>query len=64
MKYVIALIMLISIAVNGLNSYRFFQASSYDLSSLLVVTTYLSIVLGIYALTVLKQKPAAIAESK
>jgi hypothetical protein len=64
MKYVIALIMLISIAVNGLNSYRFFQVSSYDLSSLLVVTAYLSIVLGIYALTAGKKKPAVIAKSK
>lgn len=62
MKYLIALIMLISIVVNGLTSYRFFKVSSYDLSSLLVIVSYLSIVLGIYALTMHRQKAAVIMD--
>ncbi len=57
MKLLITLIMLISMVVSGITGYHLFKASSYDLSNLLVIASYLSIVLGIYALTTHKQKP-------
>ena len=58
MKVLITLILLISIVVNGLTSYHLFRASSYDLSSLLIIASYLSIVLGIYVVTMRKPKTA------
>jgi len=58
MKILITLIMLVSIVVNGLTSYHLFRASSYDLSSLLIIASYLSIVLAIYVVTMRKQKTA------
>ncbi|MBS1601658.1 MAG: hypothetical protein JST42_03240 [Bacteroidetes bacterium] len=54
MKILIILLMLTSIVVNGMTSYHLFKASSYDLSSLLIIASYLSIVLGIYVVTVRK----------
>lgn len=57
MKYLITLVLLISIVVSGMTSYHLFRASSYDLSSLLIIASYLSIVLGIYVVTMRKQKP-------
>lgn len=57
MKILIALVMMISIVVNGLTSYHLFKASSYDLSSLLIIAAYLSIVLGIFVVTMHKSKP-------
>jgi hypothetical protein len=42
--------------INGLTGYRFFRAETYDLSSLLVIASYLSIVFSIYVLTMGKQK--------
>jgi hypothetical protein len=57
-KILITLIMLISVIVGGMTSYDFFKASSYDLSSLLIMSSYFSIVLGIYVITMRKQKPA------
>ncbi|HEY6902528.1 MAG TPA: hypothetical protein VI233_17845 [Puia sp.] len=59
MKLILILIALISVVVNGLNSYHLFRVSSYDLSSLLIIASYLSIVMGIYVLTTKKAKPAA-----
>ena len=60
MKLLIVLIALISIVVNGMTSYHMFKASNYDLSSLLIIASYLSIVLGIYVVTTHKQKPTLI----
>lgn len=57
MKLLITLVMLISMLVSGMTSYHLFRASSYDLSSLLIIASYLSIVLGIYVVTMRKQKP-------
>jgi len=42
--------------VSGLTSLHFFKETDYDLSSLLVITTYLSIVFGIYVVTMGKRK--------
>ena len=56
MKYLITLLMLTSIVVNGVTSYHLFRASSYDLSSILIIASYLSIVLGIYVVTMRKPK--------
>ena len=58
MKYLITLLMMISIVVNGMTSYHLFRTSSYDLSGLLIIASYLSIVLGIYVVTMRKPKSA------
>ena len=60
MKVLIVLIALISIVVNGMTSYHMFRVSNYDVSSLLIIASYLSIVLGIYVVTTHKQKPTLI----
>ena len=57
-KLLIILLMLTSIVVNGMTSYHLFRASSYDLSSLLIIASYLSVVLGIYVVTMRKSKTA------
>lgn len=51
MKYVIAVLFLIAVVVNGLTGYRLFRSSEYDLSSLLIISSYASIVGSIYFLT-------------
>jgi L-asparagine transporter-like permease len=56
MKYVITLVLLIAVVLNGLTGYHFFQHSHYDLSSLMIVASYLSIVMSIYVLTVGRRK--------
>jgi hypothetical protein len=38
--------------ISGFTSLYFFQASDYDLSHVLVIATFLSLVFGIYELTV------------
>lgn len=52
--------MLISIVVNGLTSYHLFKVADYDLSSLLIVASYLSMVLGIFVITARKSKSSFI----
>jgi hypothetical protein len=56
MKYLIAAILLISVVANGLTGYRLFRASAYDLSHLLILTSYACIVGAIYFLTVYRQR--------
>ena len=57
-KYVITLFLLIGVVLNGLTGYQFFRNSNYDMSSLLVIASYLSIVMSIYMLTVAKRNSA------
>lgn len=57
MRYLITLLLLIAVVVNGLTGYRFFRTSSYDLSSVMIIASYLSIVMSIYMLTVSRRKP-------
>jgi hypothetical protein len=52
MKLLITLLMLAVVAACGLTSLHFFKALDYDLSSLLDVAAYGSIVTGIYLITV------------
>ncbi len=56
MKTLITIALLIAMVVSGLTSLHFFNETDYDLSSLLIVTTYLSIVFGIYVATMGKRK--------
>ena len=51
MKTIISILLLISMVVSGLASYHLFYSSDYNLSALLTITSYLSIVLCVYALT-------------
>jgi hypothetical protein len=57
MRYVITLLLLVAVVVNGLTGYHFFRTSSYDLSSVMIIASYLSIVMSIYVLTVSRRKP-------
>lgn len=54
-KYVVAVLFLIAVVANGLTGYRLFRSNEYDLSSLLIIASYASIVGSIYFLT--KSKP-------
>lgn len=56
MKYVITLILLIAIAAVGFTGFRLFQDSHYDLSNLLVASSYAGIVGTIYMLTVYRKQ--------
>jgi len=61
MKAFISLLLLISVVVSGITSYHLFRQSNYDVSAVLTITSYLSIVFSIYALTIRSRK-AAIAK--
>ena len=56
MKFLITTLLLVAMVASGLSSLHFFRATDYDLSSLLIITTYLSMVFGIYVLTVRNTK--------
>lgn len=56
MKILITILLLVTMVTSGLTSLHFFRATDYDLSSLLIITTYLSMVFGIYVLTVRNKK--------
>jgi hypothetical protein len=56
MKTLITIALLIAMVVSGLTSLHFFKETDYDLSSLLIITTYLSIVFGIYIATMGRRK--------
>ena len=56
MKYVIALVLVIAVVLNGLTGYHLFESSVYNLSSLMIIASYLSIVFSIYVLTMSKRK--------
>ena len=57
MKTLITLLLLITMVITGLMSYRLFRLSDYNVSAVLTYASYFSIVLGIYALTVRRSKP-------
>ncbi|HEY8969095.1 MAG TPA: hypothetical protein VIM64_08375 [Puia sp.] len=63
MKTLISLLLLISVVVSGIASYHLFRQSNYNISSVLIITSYLSIVFSIYALSMHSRK-AAIAKAK
>ena len=56
MKYLITLLLLIAVVLNGLTGYHFFMHTDYAVSNLLIIASYLSIVMSIYVLTVSKRK--------
>jgi hypothetical protein len=56
MKLLITFVLMVAMVVSGPASLHFFRASDYDLSSLLIITTYLSIVFGIYVATSHRRK--------
>jgi hypothetical protein len=56
MKYLLTLLLLIAVVLNGLTGYHFFINTNYNLSSLMIYASYLSIVMSIYVLTVSKRK--------
>jgi hypothetical protein len=56
MKYLIAALLMIAVIANGLTGYHMFRASEYNLSDLLIIASYASIVGTIYFLTVYKQR--------
>jgi hypothetical protein len=56
MKYVITLVLLIAVVLNGLTGYHLFRNADYNLSDLMIIASYMSIVMSIYVLTVSKRK--------
>ena len=54
----ISLVMLLSMIATGLLSYHLFRQANYNVSALFTISSYFSIVLGIYALSVMNRKPA------
>lgn len=56
MKILITFALIVVMIVSGLTSLYFFKASDYDLSHVLVLATYLSLVFGIYELTAAGRK--------
>lgn len=56
MKLLITILMLITVVSAGLASLYFFKDFSYNLSSLLDVVAYASIVTGIYIITANRRK--------
>jgi len=63
MKTLISILLLISVVVSGLTSYHLFRQSDYNVSAVLTITSYLSIVFCIYALS-MRNKKAMIAKAK
>ena len=61
MKYVIAILLLIAVVINGLTGYHLFKVEEYDLSHLLIIASYASIVGSIYLLTVGNRKKQKIS---
>ena len=51
MKIILTILLLTSMAVSGITSYHLFRSTDYNLSALLTITSYLSIVMCVYALT-------------
>lgn len=56
MKTLIAFVLMITMVIAGLSSFHFFRLSDYNVSALLTITSYFSIVMIIYALTVYHPK--------
>ncbi|MBN8854672.1 MAG: hypothetical protein BGO55_22315 [Sphingobacteriales bacterium 50-39] len=63
MKTLISLLLLISVVVSGLTSYHLFRQSDYNISAVLTIASYLSMVFSIYALTMHNRK-AVVAKAK
>lgn len=51
-------VMLMSMIATGLLSYHLFRQANYNVSALFTISAYFSIVLFIYALSVMNRKPA------
>jgi hypothetical protein len=58
MKTLISLVMLMSMIATGLISYHLFRQANYNASALFTISSYFSIVLCIYGLTVMNRRPA------
>ncbi|HWK08196.1 MAG TPA: hypothetical protein VNS58_31425 [Puia sp.] len=56
MKTLILFVTLLSMIATGLLSYYLFRHADYNISALFTISAYFSIVLGIYALTVMSKK--------
>lgn len=57
-KTILSLLLALSIVVTGLTSYHLFRQFDYNASALLTIASYFSMVLCIYALSMIKNKPA------
>jgi len=57
-KTLISLLLLISVVVSGITSYHLFRQSNYNVSSVLIIASYLSMVFSIYALSMRSRKTA------
>ena len=53
----VTFVMLLSMIATGLLSYHLFREANYNTSALFTISSYFSLVLGIYALSVMNRKP-------
>jgi len=58
MKTLTSILLLISVVISGLTSYHLFRQSDYNISAVLTIASYLSIVFSIYALGMGNKKQA------
>ena len=58
MKTLISFVTLMSMIATGLLSYHLFRQANYNVSALFTISSYFSIVLGIYALSMINRKAA------
>jgi hypothetical protein len=56
MNKILSILLLFAVIVTGLTSLHFFRLSDYNVSALLTITSYVSIVLSIYALSMRKAR--------
>jgi len=59
-KVLTSILLLISVVASGFTSYNLFYQSDYNISAILTIASYLSIVFCIYALTVNNKKAAVV----
>jgi hypothetical protein len=58
MKTLISFVTLMSMIATGLLSYHLFRQANYNVSALFTISSYFSIVLGIYGLSMINRKAA------
>jgi len=59
MKFLISILLLISVVISGVTSLNLFYQFDFNTSAVLTIASYLSIVFCIYALTVSNKRRAA-----
>jgi hypothetical protein len=56
MKFAIIFLLMAAFIASGLTGYRLFRTESYDLSNVMIIASYFSIVFSIYVITTRTRK--------